>query len=360
MNEQIRINWYRPAVAPATMKQLLQKSDRLGFAQVVPQLLLFAATGTLAFVAFKNVKSDNLAWSLPVLLAALFIHGTFSTFISSGCHELCHKTPFKTQRWNTLFYNLYSFLVWFDPVAYRASHSKHHQATVHHDHDGEVVLPQGLDWYGVRFVLGQLIWNPLHTWNILRHNINVARGAGSSDAFLKAEWVDRILPETNLELRKEHRQWSLVLLLGHLALATLFILTGNWFLIIIVSFCTHYSQWLQLLAGAPQHVGLMSDATDFRLCTRTFTCSRFLGFLYWNMQYHAEHHMYPAVPFYNLPALREAIKHEMPPATHGLWATWKEMLPILKRQRKEKDYYYVPLIPTPTSGVSAPRQAADA
>jgi len=44
------------------------------------------------------------------------------------------------------------------------------------------------------------------------------------------------------------------------------------------------------------------------------------------MQYHVEHHMYPAVPFHKLPALRAEIEAEMPAAPHGLVATWREIL----------------------------------
>ena len=55
--------------------------------------------------------------------------------------------------------------------------------------------------------------------------------------------------------------------------------------------------------------------------------------------------MFPAVPFYNLPMLREAIKDDLPRATHGLWATWKSMLPILKRQREDNAYFHVPEVP---------------
>jgi fatty acid desaturase len=51
-----------------------------------------------------------------------------------------------------------------------------------------------------------------------------------------------------------------------------------------------------------------------------------LGFYYRNMQYHLEHHMYPAVPFYNLPKLRAEIESQLPPAPHGLIATWREIL----------------------------------
>jgi fatty acid desaturase len=70
------------------------------------------------------------------------------------------------------------------------------------------------------------------------------------------------------------------------------------------------------------------------------------AFFYWNMQYHVEHHMFPAVPFYNLPRLREAIAHDLPPASHGLWATWRDdIIPVVRRQREDPNYVYVPPIP---------------
>jgi fatty acid desaturase len=63
------------------------------------------------------------------------------------------------------------------------------------------------------------------------------------------------------------------------------------------------------------------------------------------MQYHVEHHMFPAVPFYNLPALRKAIEHDLPPAPHGLWATWSGIIAVLKKQRANPDYVFVPELP---------------
>ena len=84
---------------------------------------------------------------------------------------------------------------------------------------------------------------------------------------------------------------------------------------------------------------------DFRLNTRTYTCGLLPAFLYWNMQYHLEHHMFPAVPFYHLPKLRAALIHDLPPAPHGLWATWRELLPIMRRQREDPTYFYLPPLP---------------
>jgi fatty acid desaturase len=162
--------------------------------------------------------------------------------------------------------------------------------------------------------------------------------------------MQKVLPEENAQLRRRHRNWARVVLLGHLVLASVFIATGQWILILLVNLPIFYCGWLVVLCGMPQHIGLVPDSPDFRLCCRTFTCSPFVGFLYWNMQYHVEHHMFPAVPFYNLPALRKAIEHDLPPAPHGLWATWREIIPVLRKQRENPDYVFVPELPQAVAG----------
>jgi fatty acid desaturase len=54
-----------------------------------------------------------------------------------------------------------------------------------------------------------------------------------------------------------------------------------------------------------------------------------------------------SLPFYNLPKLREAIKHDLPPAPNGLWVTWKELLAIHRRQQDDPDYYMEVALPEP-------------
>lgn len=346
MTEQIKINWYRCKVDKAVMSELMRKSDARGFLQAASQLLLFAGTGTFAYLVFLRLNASTWPWALPLLLLALFVHGTNGSFFGGiACHELCHKTPFATPFWNTFFLKIFAFLGWFDPTGYRASHIRHHQATTHADHDGEVVLPQGLDWHGVKFIVNAFTFSPTGLFKLLRFWVAAAMGDLSRDGFFKAKWLQRIVPESSTEQRREIRHWARIVLLGHLALAALFIATGNWFLIIIVNLGCLYCPWLVVLCGAPQHVGLSPNTPDFRLCCRTYTCSWLPGFFYWNMQYHVEHHMFPAVPFYNLPRLRAALIHDLPPAPHGLWATWRELLPIIRRQRVDPTYVYVPPLP---------------
>ncbi|MFM8792728.1 MAG: fatty acid desaturase [Solirubrobacterales bacterium] len=49
------------------------------------------------------------------------------------------------------------------------------------------------------------------------------------------------------------------------------------------------------------------------------------GDIYWNMNYHVEHHMYPGVPCYHLPRLRKLIEADLGPATLGLRGIVKAM-----------------------------------
>lgn len=352
MSQSIKIPWYRCKVDKRVMSSLMKTSDFRGFCQVIPQWGLFVATGAMAYLAFRNMHAANWTWSVPLLMAALFVHGTLSTFMGLGGpgHELCHKTPFRSKMWNELFLGLYSFISWTDYVSFRPSHVKHHQMTVHDGYDGEVVLPQKLDWYALKFWLSQFTFDPYYVFSLIRKRAGEAFG-GEAHWKTATDWMREIVPESNASLRREHRNWARIQLLGHLALATLFAVTGHWFLIVVFNFGALYCGWLGMLCAMPQHIGLSPNVPDFRLCCRTYTCSPLIGFLYWNMQYHVEHHMFPAVPFFNLPKLRGAIECDLPLAPHGLMATWQQILPILRKQRENPSFVFVPDLPQAQQGV---------
>ena len=263
-----------------------------------------------------------------------------------ACHELSHKTPFKTKSLNEFFHKLYAFFAWHDRVWYRPSHIRHHQLTVHHDYDGEVVLPQQFYFRDWQFWLELFAWNPVGTWNLLKTYWCRARG------ILDNSWYEFVIPAENPALRRQHRNWARIVLLGHLALAVLFIASGHWFLVIVFNLGTQYCGWLCFLCGSPQHYGMSPDVADHRLSCRSYTCAWLPAFLYWNMQYHVEHHMFPAVPFFNLPKLRQAIEHDLPSAPHSLRATWRQMLAIHRQQQVDPDYKFVPKLPA-SEGVQA-------
>jgi fatty acid desaturase len=60
--------------------------------------------------------------------------------------------------------------------------------------------------------------------------------------------------------------------------------------------------------------------------TRTTFTTALVRFLAWNMPYHVEHHVYPAVPFHNLPALHHLIRDELRVTAKGYAAFTRDYL----------------------------------
>ena len=65
--------------------------------------------------------------------------------------------------------------------------------------------------------------------------------------------------------------------------------------------------------------------------------------------------MFPAVPFFNMPKLRAAIAHDLPPATQGLSDTWKEMLEVRRKQLEDSEYVLIPELPNLANDVKGTR-----
>jgi len=340
-----KINWYRCQVDPKVMSELMKCSDWQGFKQAGGHFALWVTTGVVTYLAFRQVSGANWYWSVPVLLAALFVHGTIGSFLGgTACHELSHKTPFKTKPVNEFFLKLFAFFGWWDQVWFRPSHIRHHQVTTHNDYDGEVILPQQMSLKDWKFWLSLFAWNPQGTWNAFK--VYYKRATGKLDN----DWFEFVMPESNKEIRRQHRNWARFTLIGHWVLAATFLATGHWFLIFLFNIGSHYCGWLGFLAGMPQHYGLTPNVPDHRLCCRTYLTRGVTAFLYWNMNYHIEHHMFPAVPFFNLPKLHKLIKDDMPPAPQSLRATWQGMLAIHRQMQTNPQYCYAPPLPQTHAG----------
>ena len=77
--------------------------------------------------------------------------------------------------------------------------------------------------------------------------------------------------------------------------------------------------------GNTQHAGLAENVLDHRLNCRTVYMNPINRYLYWNMNYHVEHHMFPLVPYHNLPRLHELVKADMPTPYASILEAWREL-----------------------------------
>jgi fatty acid desaturase len=219
---------------------------------------------------------------------------------------------------------------------------KHHKFTLHKECDLEVVLPEHIypwHWFFFATIL------PFNIQGVPGIITTISNTVKHSFRKLDDKWEHMLFPDDQVEELKKMFNWARFMLIGHIVLAALFIATGNWILVFIVNLPVFIAPWLAILCNLPQHIGLKPEVQDYRICCRTNTLSPILSFFYFNMNYHTEHHMYAGVPFYNLPQLHYAIKDDLPEVKHGLLATWKEIMPIVKRQRTEPDFCLVQKVP---------------
>ncbi len=338
IRKELRIKWYRCPIDPTVLRELSKPSDLQGFQMALGHLGLWLLTGALSF--YFAVEQLWLGFLLTI-----FLHGTVGTFFSAPHHELCHGTVFKTKRLNEIFLRIFSTLGLQNFHIYKMSHSYHHRFTLHRIADKEVVLPKTPS---LRF----LYLLQLFTFNITggfesRGLFPTMRGLFrvAADRMEQPynEWGTELYAEFPEE-RLKAVHWARYLIAVHLSFAVFAVLIGYPILILIVSLHPFIGNWLRYFVGAPMHCGLRSDVSDFRKCVRTITLDPISEFLYWHMNWHLEHHMFAAVPCYNLKKLYEAVAEDMPkPRT--LISSWQEMLEVVKQQEADPAYEFDTPVP---------------
>lgn len=323
------IRWYRVPVERETLRQLNERSNLKAWLQTGGFLGLLALTGTAAFVA-----QGRLPWPLVVLI--IFVHGSFWGFLLNGFHELCHQTVFKTRALNTFFVHIFSLLSWNNVYWFTASHTRHHQHTLHPPRDLEVTLPMVLSRRD--FLKGGFV-NPMafRDWLLRTVRLSCGRVTGA--------WETRVLGEMDDAGRRRLFNWSRAILIFHVAIMAVSLHYRLWLLPVLTTLAPFYGGWLLYLLNNTQHVGLMDNVPDFRLCCRTIRVNPFLRFLYWHMNYHTEHHMYAAVPCYNLGKLHRLVAPYLPPTPNGVVETWQQISSILRRQKTDPEYQFCPPLP---------------
>ncbi len=352
VRRKLQVRWYRCPIDREVLKALSQPSDARGFIQALGHLGLWLVTGSLSFYFYTQG-----AWLGFFVL--LFVHGTVATFFTAPQHELCHRTVFKTKWLNDAFVHVFSTLAWLNFRIYQFSHNYHHRYTLHLEGDREEVLP-------VTPSLRILYLLQLFTINIqggyqsrgmlptIRNFILIA-----SDRFDNPfnSWGPELY-EGHDKQRLKAVHWARWVLAFHAGVVVVALMIGQPVLILIVSASPFIANWLRYFVGVPMHCGLKTNVNDFRKCARTITLDPISEFLYWHMNWHLEHHMFAAVPCYNLKQLHRQVADDMPrPRT--LTGAWREMRDTWRRQQSDPDYAFDTPVPAARDATEATDPADD-
>ena len=338
IRRELKIKWYRCPIEPKELRKLSKPSDSKGLFMALGHLALWSLTGASCFF----FASQHL-WI--AFIFTLFFHGTIGTFFTAPHHELCHGTVFKTKRLNGFFLRIFATLGMLNFHIYKLSHSYHHRFTLYSGADKEVVLPKPpslnlfylLQLFTFNFTGGFESRGFVPT---LKGHIRVAFNQMESPF---NDWGEELYKEDPEECLKAVN-WARFILGFHIVSSVAFISIGHPILILVISAHIFIGNWLRYFVGAPMHCGLRSDVADFRKCVRTITLNPVSEFLYWNMNWHLEHHMFAAVPCYNLKKLHKTVARDMPkPRT--LVESWVEMRNVWKRQQNDPGYAFDTPVP---------------
>jgi MocE subfamily Rieske [2Fe-2S] domain protein len=117
--------------------------------------------------------------------------------------------------------------------------------------------------------------------------------------------------------------------------------------LLLVGLTNLFGTWLLVTYGLTQHAGLAENVLDHRLNCRTVYMCWIHRYLYWNMNYHVEHHMFPLVPYHALPRLHAAVKDDCPTPYPSLFSAWREIVPTVLKQVRDPGYHVKRQLPAP-------------
>jgi fatty acid desaturase len=273
-------------LAPQPLAQLNTRSNWQGLRQLALHLTILLASGySWAHTWPKSMEATG--W---LALPSLVIYGFSLAAMFAAVHEGVHRSAFASHRLNDMVAWFAGLLSFYNSTFYRRYHKWHHRYTRIPGKDPELSDPEPTHWGEYLWQLSGIPW-----WlGKLKGHAQIALGQFTN------------MPYINLAAQAETSR-SVRLQLGVYALGIILSLAARepWFLL----------YWLLPLAvGQPilrfillaEH-SLCSLNDNALTNTRTTLTLWPIRLLMWNMPFHAEHHLYPSIPFHALPKAHEAL-----------------------------------------------------
>lgn len=322
-------DWYQCPVPRATMRRLLERRDGPALRDTLLWFALILGSGYATFALWGSWWA-----AIPYALYAVL----YASTSDSRWHESSHGTAFKTDWMNNALYEIASFMVMRESTLWRWSHTRHHSDTIIVGRDPEIAVPRPPDIKALIMAFFNLGLYPVYFGKLLRHSL----GRMSDDE-------KTFIPESEFPKIYRKARISLAVYIFVIALA---ICTRSILPLLFVGLPNLFGSWLMVIYGLTQHAGLAENVLDHRLNCRTVRMNSINRYFYWNMNYHVEHHMFPLVPYHNLPQLHAAVKDDCPEPYPSLLNAWREIVPAVLRQVKDPAWHVKRKLPAPKARVA--------
>ena len=309
-------DWYTSPVPKDVLRELLERRDWPALRDTALYFGLIFASGYATYAL----------WGTWWALAPMMIYGVlYASASDARWHEAGHGTAFKTDWLNGALYEVASFMVLRESVPWRWSHTRHHSDTIIVGRDPEIAVPRPPD----------LIAMLLKCFNARAFERLATHVARHSTGRVTREEASFIPPSEYPKVFVRARIYAAI----YLVMLASCVYYRTWLPFVFVLGPNLYGAWLMAIYGWTQHAGLAENVLDHRLNCRTITMNRIHRFLYWNMNYHLEHHMFPLVPYHQLPRLHTIVRDDCPRPYRSLTAAYREIVPTVLRQVRDPGYF---------------------
>ena len=328
--------WYQCPVPRETLRRLLERRDGPALRDTLLWFALILGSAGAAIALWGT-------WWAVIALAIYAV--LYASTSDSRWHEAGHGTAFKTDWMNNALYEIASFMVMRESTVWRWSHTRHHSDTIIVGRDPEIAVPRPPDGKAIVMSFFNLGVYPKYFRHLVLHSMG--RMTDDEKTFIPESEFPKIFFKARVHLAI---YGGTIVLAGAMR---------SFLPLLFVGLPNLYGSWLMVVYGLTQHAGLAENVLDHRLNCRTVFLNRVHRYLYWNMNYHVEHHMFPLVPYHALPQLHEAVKHDCPTPYRGLWEAYREIVPALLRQVKDPAYHVKRRLPESgtAAAASGPRTA---
>ncbi len=331
--DHVSKKWHRPRIERDLMKAYSLRNSIIGLRRVALLFTLLAC-----FLMLTIITASRWAY---VSLIPLYIYYFFFGFLVALAHELQHKTVF-AKKHDTLSEILFYFvqtLIWNGPVHARISHRLHHRYTMIKGFDPETNWPDVFTSSWIRrkmielvskiFIIGALIEVCKDILKLVKRSLGI-----------KDDMMTKFCSKD--ECRKIQVE-SLIILAIHFGIIIYTIVSGNWLVFFLITIAWQVGSGFESIWHSTEHIGKIYNVNDQVLCTRSVKVGPLLKQIYFGLDDHIEHHIYPAIPSYQLPHIHKLLEQSQDEPI-GVFACWKEMLRIGREKDKSVDNEWVPYV----------------
>lgn len=290
---------------------LTRPKNYIGLTYLLNHISFLFIFGTLTIFLFD--------YSIIFSFLSYLIYSQIFNFLSTtgAMHEFAHGKVFTNKKINYFIYNILGYLTWTNPSFYKITHFNHHKNLCDSE---DIECFRKSDF--MKLKLSEIIFFIIPSPKLILFRIyyNLCTMLGK----IKDDRLKKIFENSN---KVKIKFDAFLIFFFHIVIIFFSLLSSSILPLLFLSLPTFFSRYFSYVLARSQHNISQKEVEKSELLNNNLTSKNYenepnynlknsvsiklpkiLELLYWNMNYHSEHHLLPSVPCYNLNRIQDIIR----------------------------------------------------